>query len=153
MKTIILGFRQNFNRVFIARMIEWEHAVALFMFGAILSMNPDLFGSPSYAAFMRLWDSPQGWGIVCMAVGALRFAVLAINGAFKRSPHLRAVFAALSAFMWMQISFGFLAAGNYSTALAVYPGFIVWEFIVFVMTVRYAKWVDEGVIHAADHHV
>lgn len=143
-KTLFVHFQQNFNRVFVARMIEWEHSISLFAFGLVLALNPSIFDGPSYVSFLRIWESAIGWALLCMIVGGLRFIVLLINGGLKRSPHLRAAFACMSAFVWMQVSLGFLAAGNFSTALAVYPGFIFWEFVIFVLTVRYAGEVDQG---------
>lgn len=147
-KTVMVHFRTNFSAVFVARMIEWEHAVSLFLFGYVLLVNPGLFEGGSYVSFLRIWDSQIGWAGICMIVGALRFLILAVNGLIRRSPHLRAMFAAISAFVWMQLSLGFLASGNFSTALAVYPTFIFWEFAVFLITVRYAKAVDVQARHA-----
>jgi hypothetical protein len=93
----------------------------LFLWAIVLTWHPALFDTaPSYSAMADLF-SQNTWAIICLIVGGGRLTVLAINGAWRRSPHMRAASAFLSCFVWYQISIGLLQAETGGTGLAVYP--------------------------------
>lgn len=113
---ITTSFRETFH----ARASEWALAVVLFNWALILAFNETLFDGPSYSALAAL-ASQQTWAWVCMVFGAVRLIVLAINGAWRRSPHMRSVCAFVACFFWFQIIIGMLQSGTWSTGMAVYP--------------------------------
>lgn len=106
---------------FPGRASEWALGVILFNWSLVLTLNPDLFqDGRSYAELAR-WADQQTWATLCLAVGGGRLLVLAINGAWRRSPHARTAAAFVSCFFWFQITLGLIGAGTGSTGLAVYP--------------------------------
>lgn len=113
----LAGLRQTFP----ARASEWALSLMLFLWSVILVANVDLFAAGrSYAALSQLM-SQESWAMWCLAIGGGRLIILAVNGAWRRSPHLRALGAFLSGLFWFLISIGLLQAGAYNTGLAIYP--------------------------------
>lgn len=103
---------------------EWMLATVLFLWGCVLQGNPGLFAtSASYGPLGDLMPQPT-WALLCFGAGAARLVALAINGAYRRTPHMRAGTAFLSCLFWFYISLGFLQSGAWSTGLAVYPVFL-----------------------------
>ena len=152
-KHLILHVRDNFSRVFVSRMIEWEHAIGLFLFGLVLVMQPGLlWKAPGYAAFKTIHDSPSFWAISAMLVGATRFVILFYNGTISRSPHLRAGAAMLSAAFWLYAGLGSVIAGTLSPVTFMYLSFVAWEFVIFIICVRYAKLEDIGAVNRVVKH-
>ncbi|MBL8578073.1 MAG: hypothetical protein JNK47_12665 [Mesorhizobium sp.] len=93
----------------------------LFLWAIVLQVNPDLFkNAPSFGPLAQMVQQST-WAMLCLVVGGGRLVMLAINGAWRRSPHLRALAAFISCFFWFQISLGFLQAGTFGTGLAIYP--------------------------------
>lgn len=119
---MILGhFSQSLRDTFPTRASEWALGLMLFLWSVVLTFNVDLFAStPSFSVLSQLM--PQGtWALLCMIAGGGRLIMLLINGAWRRSPHLRAIAAFVSCFFWFQISIGILQAGTFGTGLAIYP--------------------------------
>ncbi|KQT51982.1 hypothetical protein ASG43_20600 [Aureimonas sp. Leaf454] len=143
MQTLVVHVRDNFARVFVGRMIEWEHSIGLFLFGLSLMLYPPLFDTAAgFASFRAMHPSADFWGLVCMSVGTARFLVLTINGTIRRSPHLRAFFAAVTAFFWFQAAYGAVVADRLSPVTLLYMSFVGWEFVIFLICMRYAKLED-----------
>ncbi|NMG39786.1 hypothetical protein GRZ55_11080 [Chelativorans sp. ZYF759] len=117
---IFAHITKSLRETFPGRASEWALSLILLNWGIILLLNPLLFSSPSYRPLAGL-AYPENWSIFCMVAGGGRLLVLAINGAWRRSPHMRAAGAFVTCFFWFQISIGFLQAGTWSTGLAVYP--------------------------------
>ena len=109
------------RETFLARASEWALAVILFLWSAVLAANPDLFvEGQSYRALAQIMGQ-DGWAFACLFIGGGRLIILAINGAWRRSPHMRALGAFLSGLFWFLVSAGLLQSGAYNTGLAVYP--------------------------------
>lgn len=112
---------RSLKETFPTRASEWALGAIIFLWAVMLSANPDLFvESRSFVPLARIFDQDT-WTLLCLAIGGGRLLMLAINGAWRRSPHLRAIAAFISCFFWFQISLGFFQAGTYGTGLAVYP--------------------------------
>lgn len=112
---------KSLRETFPTRASEWALGVMLFLWAVVLSANPDLFAkNPSFRPLAQIVDQ-QRWALLCLVVGGGRLLMLAVNGMWRRSPHLRALTAFISCFFWFQISLGFLQAGTFGTGLAVYP--------------------------------
>lgn len=113
----LLSLRETFP----ARASEWALGLMHFLWFVVLSANETLFDDRvSYRALADVM--PQNWwALACLIAGGARLVVLAINGAWRRSPHMRALFAFFSCFFWFEISVGLAQAGTWGTGLAVYP--------------------------------
>jgi hypothetical protein len=109
------------RETFPARASEWALSIMLFLWSVVLSANPDLFATGmSYRSLGQIMGQ-DGWAVACLFVGGGRLIILAVNGAWRRSPHLRALGAFLSGLFWFMISAGIVQSGIYNTGLAVYP--------------------------------
>jgi hypothetical protein len=120
---ILAHFTQSLRQTFPTRASEWALGLTLFLWSGVLTFNEDLFLiNPSFVALSRVAPQPT-WAILCMMVGGGRLMMLLVNGAWRRSPHLRAFAAFLSCFFWFEISVGLWQSSPYGigTGLAVYP--------------------------------
>lgn len=118
---ILAHIKRSFRETFPVRAAEWALAIMIFNWGITLSLNTDLFASqPSYRVLAGTMKQ-DSWALLCLSVGGIRLIFLLINGAWRRSPHLRAVGAFVSILFWFQISMGFAMAGTWSTAISIYP--------------------------------
>ena len=112
---------RSLRETFPARASEWALGAMLFNWSVVLSLNPTLFEEGRSYSELARWMSQDAWVWLCLAVGGARLLVLAINGAWRRSPHARAIAAFVSCFFWFQITLGMIGAGTWSTGLAIYP--------------------------------
>lgn len=117
---ILAHIRSNFAASFFPRMSEWAAAVAVFAVGVVLWSNPTLMQSTTTKAYgMMLMVAEQAtWSKALMAFGGARLIVLAINGAWRRSPHARTVMAVLSCFPLYTIAMSFLPTQGIAMVLA-----------------------------------
>lgn len=111
----------HFTQTFPSRVSEWTLASILASWGLMLLRPEVTFAtSPSYVGLERI-AAEDTWGWFCLIAGVIRLMALTINGIWKPTYHIRSALAFLSCFFWLQISLGFMASGNASTGLAVYP--------------------------------
>lgn len=152
---IVAHLRRSLSETFQARASEWALAIVIFNWALVLFLNEDLFATgASYTAMDDLLSQPA-WAWLCLAIGGGRIAVLAINGAWRRSPHLRALTAFLSCFFWMQATLGFLESGTGSTGLAVYPVLLLLDSYNVIRAMGEAGLADDHYKRAAGrngHH-
>jgi len=118
---IFAHFASSLRETFPARASEWALGLMLFNWSVVLSANPDLLTTS--ATLRPLTDvMDQGmWALLCLVGGAGRLAMLAVNGGWRRSPHLRALSAFLSCLFWFLVSVGIIQSGQVNTGLAIYP--------------------------------
>lgn len=93
------------------RALEWLTAFVLLNFAITLALPGDtLAGGPAYRGFINLGldEAALTLGLTILGVG--RLAALYINGAWRRSPHLRAAgaMAGGSVFVMLAVTFGWL---------------------------------------------
>lgn len=118
---ILAHLRSSLRETFPARASEWALATILLNWSTILYLNPTLFATvPSFSIISEIAPQPV-WLALCGLAGGARLVILLINGAWRRSPHARAVGAFVSCFFWFEISVGLFLAGTWGTGLAVYP--------------------------------
>ena len=109
---------KTLKTTFDARASEWALAVATLLLGVSFVFNETLFVDSGWRALAQ-FASQETWGFVCTTLGALRLLVLLINGAWWRSPHLRALMAFLSCFVWWQMSSDLVP--NFALGFALLP--------------------------------
>lgn len=117
---ILDHFSRSLRETFPARASEWALGLMLFLWSVILIANPDVFTGPSYRGLVMVAEQDT-WAMLCLLVGGGRLLVLAVNGAWRRSPHMRSAMAFFSCFFWYQITIGMMQSGTWATGLAVYP--------------------------------
>lgn len=128
---LILKLKEHFP----ARISEWFNGAILSSWGLYLLLHPDLFDSPAMTVMTQGMSSmvpfdvnPESvWGLVAFSAGMTRLVALFINGAWSRTPALRLVTAAISAFVWTQVVIGLMSVPN--TGLAVYPWLVVIDLV------------------------
>ncbi len=115
---VLLHAWKSLWQSFPVRKSEWIAAFVLLGCSFILGINPDLFQTlPGYTEMSKF--GPQWvwqWGLFIF--GLVRIFILGINGAYWRTPHLRALMAFLSCFIWWEIAISLLANLGLSAILA-----------------------------------
>jgi len=97
----------SLKQSFPIRKSEWTLSlIGMIGLWLVFSVNSDLFASSDAYSGLARWASQPVWAWMCFSVGVGRVVVLAINGAYWRSPHWRALFAFLSCFVWYQLAVG-----------------------------------------------
>lgn len=132
------GITDNLN----IRLAEWGLGLMLLLWGAILVSPDDTFSRPAFTMMARI-ASENVWGVVLTLLGTTRIVVLLINGAWRRSPHLRAATAFLSCFVWTQIALSIWESGIFATALAVYPVLLLMDIYVVIRAAGEARLSDD----------
>jgi hypothetical protein len=109
------------QKTFPIRVMEWLLAGIMFSWSIVCwQLTPAEWSSPIYSGLARFADA-NTWAFFAFWLGAMRLAALTINGAWRPSPHLRAVGAFLACFMWLQISLGMITADIRALGIAVFP--------------------------------
>ncbi|TDK35187.1 hypothetical protein E2F50_13065 [Rhizobium deserti] len=139
---ILTHIRDNFANAFFPRWSEWWAAGVLMALGFVLTSNPDLMASSKSNAYqlMLMIFTQETWSAVMKVFAACRLVVLLINGAWRRSPHLRATGAFLSCFFWVQITLSVAHTAGFLFVLAA--GVLVLDFVNFIRALRDARIVD-----------
>jgi hypothetical protein len=120
---------QSLKHHFPARLPEWQNAGWLTCWGVYVSLHPGMFTDPetsgifSGMAALVAWTgmAPAGvWGVCAILVGMVRAAALFINGAYARTPIVRLIASAISAFVISQIVIGLVRSGVPNTGVVTY---------------------------------
>lgn len=140
---VFAEMRGHFADAFFPRRSEWAGAALMIFGGWILFANPDLMTQSKTAAFdlMRSIFQQSTWARLLLSFGLVRLVVLFINGAWRRSPHLRMLSAVLSCFFWMQIALSYSA--TFGLAFAAYVVVLGLEFSNIIVAGRDARTVDD----------
>ncbi|KQY20799.1 hypothetical protein [Rhizobium sp. Root483D2] len=141
---LITHIRQNFAASFYPRRSEWIAAFTLFGTGWMLSANPDLMATAKTQAYNLLqMIAPQPvWSVVLMVFAFARLLVLLVNGAWRRSPYMRAAMAFLSCFLWTQIVLSFAQTFGFAFILAV--GFLGMDMLNIMCAMGDARSIDHA---------
>ena len=103
------------------RVSDWACAMILTLWGLIgFYVAPTTWDLPIFSGLAHI--APQIiWATAAAFIGSARLIALFINGAVRRTPHVRAVGAFIAVFVWLQISLGLLWSDAIAPSLAVYP--------------------------------
>ncbi len=105
------------------RATEWFGCAVLLQLGKTLYFPPPAFPHSESWDVMAAMMSEESWGLIFLAIGALRLAALTVNGTFKGfrfSPHIRCATAFLAAGLWLQVVLSMLEAAPNGTGYVVY---------------------------------
>ena len=102
------------------RVSELSNAGIALVLGLMLMFNDDLFASSTTSWSRLAWVmSQESWAMVCLLIGGVRLAAILINGLYYRTPHIRALCAYASGFLWFQLAVSLLP--NAAIGAAVFP--------------------------------
>lgn len=130
---IILHTVRSLSTTFEVRASEWMLTGAMLSLALVFFTNETMFFNYEYAGLRYLLNSSQSWAWVFLLVGLLRLSVLTINGAYWRTPHLRALTAFLCSGVWFFMCVAFLREGSVVAAI------IPWVFFLDVYNVKRAS--------------
>lgn len=142
--TLISHIRQNFVAAFLPRQSEWGSAVLTFVGGYLLDYNADLMtGSPTHAfdLMLAVADQPT-WAFILKVFGSVRLVILLVNGAWRRSPYLRALMSLLAVLLWTQLALSFSATLGFAFLFAC--GWIGMDLISVMRAMGDARTVDDA---------
>lgn len=105
---ILIGIRIVGSRLaetFKERFVEWGLAGALLVWGNMVFRSPGLFDRPFYQPLESV--APQlWWAIGAQLIGLMSVLVLAINGAWQRTPMFRMAGCAFRLILWAGLCLG-----------------------------------------------
>lgn len=129
---LILSLKQHFP----ARWPEWFMAGMSVVWGAYLSLHPELFTQDATRTVLSGLKAMAGpfepaalWGLTTVLLGVIRAAALFVNGAYTRTPFIRLIMSFASAFVWTQICIGLMKSGVPNTGIIVYGGLVVLDIV------------------------
>lgn len=128
---------------FQTRACEWMLACITAVWGGILLLPFDVFGTnPNFSAMAEL--GPQKvWGFLVVLAGSLHLLGLYWNGTKQKSPHLRAACSAIGVLVWFEVSLGFFASGLVTPNWGIFPVFTAFSIYNVVRAMMDARLADE----------
>ena len=139
---LMAHIKENFRAAFYPRLSEWACALMIFNWGVVLHNKVGLMEQHESFRILLQLAYQDTWSTVGMVLGAFRLVVLLINGAWRRSPHLRGFTAFLCIFVWFQIVLSFSAI--FGTGMATYPVILLMEMINLKRSFEDARLVDDA---------
>lgn len=122
LRMIVLKLQDHFPM----RVTDWLLASILCTWGiAALWIDPTTWNQPIYSGLN--YFPREVWAAVGIIIGISRLIALFINGALRRTPHVRAVGAFLSCWVWWWLALGMLTAHQISFGIGVYPWLLIAE--------------------------
>jgi hypothetical protein len=110
------------------RLLEWEHALILMLFGLILAQPRVSMGSI---------PNEDTWGTVIFSLGLLRLLSLVVNGLRRKmTSWLRAFCSISSSMVFVLIGLGYVISGNWGVAAAFFPIVAVFELFNYSRAMR-----------------
>jgi hypothetical protein len=136
--------RDNFAAAFFPRLSEWFAAIMLMALGFMLSSNPDLMSSAKTGVYQLLLmiATQETWSMAMKLFAACRLVILLINGAWRRSPHLRSLSAFMTCFFWTQIALSAMQTFGYVFVFSA--GILLLDFANSIRAARDARIIDHA---------
>lgn len=124
------------------RVSDWFVAGILTTWGlAVLAAPPEVWSWGLYRG-LAIMAPKYVWGALALCLGIVRLCALFINGAVRRTPHVRAAGAFLAMFIWMQMSLSGLTSGTGSISAFFYPWLVMIDFYNVYRAAQDAKFSD-----------
>lgn len=139
---IFTHIRHNFEKAFYPRMMEWACAVVTGNFGLMFYLRPEAMTKSPVLVHMLDFASQPVWAQSLFVLGWMRLGVLLVNGAWRKSPYLRALSAMLCCFLWTQLLMA--AATEGSVGLAIFPVLLGMDLINVYRSMQDARTVDDA---------
>lgn len=134
----------RFAQVFPLRVAEWFASGAMATWGVIVLSHPEVLeAGEAWRGLLTIAPGPF-WGWAALLSGVIGWTALAINGALRRTPHVRAVCAAMRCAVWLMVTTGLLMSGQLTTALAMYPWALALDVYNVYRASGDARTSDEG---------
>lgn len=131
----------RFTETWPARRVEWLLAICLFGVGIVYAFDDQLFRQPLYAAHSKIMPR-EVWAICAIIISFVRLCFLWVNGAWRRSPHLRAGGAFFSALFWFELTLAVLQSPIVGATVIVWPVFFCFDVHVALAAIAEAARVD-----------
>ena len=125
---------QSLKQHFPARFPEWYMSAVAVTWGGYILLHPEVFTQSATATVLAGLTSLSDktgyppaaiWGGGALVCGMLRAFALFVNGAYARTPIIRAVCSVASAFLFAEITLGLWRVGIPNTGLAVYGWLVI----------------------------
>lgn len=123
---------KSLKKHFPARIPEWWAAGTMVAWGVYVLLNPGIMDGPGWKGLRSLswvFHPERFWGTLTLIVGFSRLCALFVNGAWSRTPVIRLIASAFSAFVWSQIALGFWLLELPSTGVVMYSAAVVLDFV------------------------
>lgn len=148
---VFTHIRDNLAAAFYPRRSEWAAGGLTVLLGWVLATNDTLMTSGTGRGYQLMLSIAEQstWARVFIVFGALRLVILLINGAWRRSPHLRAGAAFLSCFLWTQIALSF--APTFGFAFSMASAWLALEMSNVWTAMRDARTVDDAYARRPAH--
>lgn len=116
MNGMLISLHEHFK----IRITDWLLSAILFSWGLALAVaSPAVWALPTFSGLDRI--APQlAWAVAATLVGLVRIVALFVNGAVRRSPHLRMIGAFLSIFVWVQLCLGVTFSDLVGPGIAIF---------------------------------
>jgi hypothetical protein len=108
------------------RVLEWALGAITLTVGMTLLHEYPTLDQPALSEMARI-ASEEFWAWAMILIGLARLGALWINGAWRRSPWIRAATALMCAVVWLQITLGLLNVQMVTLGIAIFPWFLVAE--------------------------
>lgn len=132
----------RFTKTWPYRRSEWMLALITLGIGIVYAFDLPLFELPNYAVMRRIM-AQHWWAAAALLVGFVRVTALYINGAWRPSPHFRAVGSFLSCFLWASLFLAAASAPFYGVTVAIWPVFMLFDSFAVLDAVRDARFADD----------
>lgn len=145
MMVVFAHIRDSFAEAFFPRWAEWVSAGTLAFCGFILRANDTLMAGATTDAYKVLLAiaTQSSWSVVLILFAMARIVVLFVNGAWRRSPHLRATMAFLACYWWTTVAMSMSTV--FGLAFAFACGFLVLDIGNAYRAARDARTVDDRI--------
>lgn len=134
-------FTGKLHESFELRLAEFGSATTMTLWAVTLVYYPGLLDTWAYR-FLGNMMPQEYWITLLGIVGFGRLAILLVNGAISKSPHLRSLASFLSGAIWIQIAIAFWQADVTPTAYAVYAVAAGTDYFSLIRASREARRLD-----------
>jgi hypothetical protein len=132
----------RFSETWPYRRAEWLLALTTLSIGFVYAFASPLFGLPNYATMREIMPQ-SAWATCALTVGSIRLAALYINGAWRPSPHFRALGSFLSCFLWLSLFLGAASAPFFGVTVAIWPWFLLFDAFAVLDATKDARIADD----------